>query len=297
MPLYFGDQLVSGYTSSKNTDKKIYLIGAETQGEDVETFSHDTVYVGEDGFLYNDGERVARKSEIPTVPTKISAFTNDAGYAKTSEVKQEIANLVNSAPEKLNTLDELAAALGDDENFANTVTAQISKKQDQLTGEEGQFVIFNAEQKPIAQTISLITANDITNAINTLDSIIEAEDGKYISAITQADGKVQATKTSFPVTSISKGGTGATTATEALKNLGITVTTTELNHTSGVTSNIQTQLNNKINTVEGTEGQILGLNSKKEVIAITPQKFIFWNSSTETQPTVIEGAILIEYEG
>ena len=51
-----------------------------------------------------------------------------ADYAKTSEVDTKIANLVNSAPDKLNTLDELAAALGDDENFANTVTTELGKK-------------------------------------------------------------------------------------------------------------------------------------------------------------------------
>ena len=47
----------------------------------------------------------------------------DATYVDTA-----IANLVNSAPEELNTLDELAAALGDDENFATTVTTQIASK-------------------------------------------------------------------------------------------------------------------------------------------------------------------------
>lgn len=45
-----------------------------------------------------------------------------------SYVDEKVASLVNSAPEKLNTLDELAAALGDDENFANTVTTELSKK-------------------------------------------------------------------------------------------------------------------------------------------------------------------------
>ena len=77
---------------------------------------------------------------IPTVPTNVSAFTNDIGYltehqsldglATESYVDTALANLVNSAPEALNTLDELAAALGDDANFATTVTNQISGKLD-----------------------------------------------------------------------------------------------------------------------------------------------------------------------
>ena len=43
---------------------------------------------------------------------------------------------------------------------------------------------------------------------------------------------------------IANGGTGASTAANALKNLGITATAIELNYCSNVTSNIQTQLNN-----------------------------------------------------
>ena len=43
-------------------------------------------------------------------------------------MRTEVANLVASAPEALNTLDELAAALGDDSNFATTVTTSIGLK-------------------------------------------------------------------------------------------------------------------------------------------------------------------------
>lgn len=47
---------------------------------------------------------------------------------------------------------------------------------------------------------------------------------------------------------ITKGGTGATTASGALINLGISATATELNYVDGATSNIQTQLNDKADT-------------------------------------------------
>ena len=42
--------------------------------------------------------------------------------------KTDLANLVDSAPETLDTLNELAAALGDDPNFATTVTTQLGQK-------------------------------------------------------------------------------------------------------------------------------------------------------------------------
>jgi hypothetical protein len=52
-----------------------------------------------------------------------------ASAAATSYADTAISNLVDAAPEALNTLNELAAALGDDSNFATTVTNSLSTKQ------------------------------------------------------------------------------------------------------------------------------------------------------------------------
>ena len=64
---------------------------------------------------------------IPTAPTA-TAGTNTTQLATTQYVRTEVANLVNSAPGALDTLDELAAALGDDASFAATVTTSIGLK-------------------------------------------------------------------------------------------------------------------------------------------------------------------------
>lgn len=56
--------------------------------------------------------------------------SNTAGYQTESQVDAKVASLVNQAPETLDTLDELAAALGDDPNFATTVANQIGTKAD-----------------------------------------------------------------------------------------------------------------------------------------------------------------------
>ena len=48
--------------------------------------------------------------------------------ADKNEVQAAVANLIDSAPDTLNTLNELAAALGDNPNFATTVSAEIGKK-------------------------------------------------------------------------------------------------------------------------------------------------------------------------
>ena len=63
----------------------------------------------------------------PTAPTA-SSGTNTTQLATTAFVQAANAALVDSAPGTLNTLNELAAALGDDANFSTTVTNSIATK-------------------------------------------------------------------------------------------------------------------------------------------------------------------------
>ena len=60
--------------------------------------------------------------------TTQSASDNSTSVATTAYVTTAIANLADSAPSTLNTLNELAAALGDDANFSTTVTNSIATK-------------------------------------------------------------------------------------------------------------------------------------------------------------------------
>jgi hypothetical protein len=55
------------------------------------------------------------------------------GYATETYVNTAVANIVDGAPELLNTLNELAAAIGDDENYATTVANLVAEKQNNLT--------------------------------------------------------------------------------------------------------------------------------------------------------------------
>ena len=64
---------------------------------------------------------------VATVPTA-SAATNTTQVASTAFVRTEVANLVAAAPSALDTLNELAAALGDDAAFSTTVTNSIALK-------------------------------------------------------------------------------------------------------------------------------------------------------------------------
>jgi hypothetical protein len=63
----------------------------------------------------------------PTAPLAVTG-TNTTQIATTSFVQQELNVLTTGAPAALNTLDELAAALGDDSNYAATITTALGLK-------------------------------------------------------------------------------------------------------------------------------------------------------------------------
>lgn len=85
-------------------------------------------------------------------------------------VDEKIASFVDSAPDTLNTLNELAAALGDDSNFATSVAEEIGKKVDKVDGKDLSTNDFSNEYK---------------NAIDRLDNSI---DTLVIGEAAQADG-------------------------------------------------------------------------------------------------------------
>jgi hypothetical protein len=74
---------------------------------------------------------LTQSSASSTYITQASASTTYAtkSYADNS-ASVAAAAIVDAAPETLNTLNELAAALGDDANFATTVTNSLSNKLD-----------------------------------------------------------------------------------------------------------------------------------------------------------------------
>jgi hypothetical protein len=67
-------------------------------------------------------------SDKPTIPSL-------TGYATETYVGTAISNLVDSAPTTLNTLNELAAALGDDPNYATTITTALGDKVSKSGGD------------------------------------------------------------------------------------------------------------------------------------------------------------------
>ncbi|WP_338457197.1 phage tail protein [Citrobacter portucalensis] len=83
----------------------------------------------------------------PTAPTAAQTV-NNTQIATTAFVKAAIAGLVGSSPEALDTLNELAAALGNDPNFATTITDALAGKQ------------------PLNQTLTDLSGKDIAGLLS-----------------------------------------------------------------------------------------------------------------------------------
>jgi phage-related tail fiber protein len=98
---------------------------------------------------------------IPKTPTADSG-TNTKQIASTAFVQAAISALINSAPGVLDTLEELAEALGNDPNFATTITNLITKKLDSEIFEEFEVIITNL----VAGKASEEDLNALITAIN-----------------------------------------------------------------------------------------------------------------------------------
>jgi len=71
---------------------------------------------------------IGEGSNLYYTDARVASYLTTNSYATEGYVTTAVANLVDSAPSTLDTLNELAAALGDDPNFATTVTNSIATK-------------------------------------------------------------------------------------------------------------------------------------------------------------------------
>lgn len=125
----------------------------------------------------------------PTAPTADQS-SNDTQLATTAFVRSAIAALVDSSPGALDTLNELSAALGDDPNFATTMTNALAGKQPldgTLTNLSGKDVPALLQYLGLGETINLAkNAVPATRRVNskplTGDITLWASDVGAISA-------------------------------------------------------------------------------------------------------------------
>ena len=88
----------------------------------------NTTYSVGDGGLTQKNFTTALNSKLAGIAAGANNYTLPSGYATETYVGTQISALVDSSPAALNTLNELAAALGDDPNFATTVSNTIGTK-------------------------------------------------------------------------------------------------------------------------------------------------------------------------
>ena len=159
---------------------------------------------------------------VPTAPTA-AANTNTTQIATTAYVQTEINDLIAAAPGALDTLNELAAALGNDASFSTTVTNSLATKLNLSGGTmTGAIAMGN---------------NKITN-LGTPTASTDAATKNYVDTVTVAPSNLTGPITSVGnVTSVAaQTGTGSTfvmqtSPTLTTPNIGV-ATATSINGTT-----------------------------------------------------------------
>jgi len=115
-------------------------------------------------------------------------------YQNEAQVDVKVADLIDSAPNALNTLNELADALGDDPNFATTVTNQISTKADASSVSNVDNT--SDADKPISTaTQTALNLKADQSAISNIDNTADLD--KPVSNATQSELDLKADITSI----------------------------------------------------------------------------------------------------
>ena len=132
---------------------------------------------------------------VVEVPSKLSELENDANYAQQTYVDAKVADLVNSAPETLDTIGEIAQALKDHQDVADAITEAIGKKADKedlpsIEGLASETFVTEAIQKiefPVTDLSNYYTKEEVTQAI--VDNAELPEGGlAHQHLITDAEG-------------------------------------------------------------------------------------------------------------
>ena len=112
----------------------------------------------------NDNSHKHTLDNISDLNSIINQIDENLGAAKTY-TNEKVAELVDSSPDTLNTLNELAAALGDDPNFATTVATEIGKKANQTSLDSH----INNKNNPHAVSLSQLGVTASTTSLNQVD--------------------------------------------------------------------------------------------------------------------------------
>ena len=183
-------------------------------------------------------------SGVPTAPTAMAA-TNTTQIATTEFVQTKINNLVNGAPGLLDTLDELAQALGDDANFASTVTNNLALKAD-ATYVDGALTAHASDTTlvhGIADTSLLATTANVQSAADGAASALSTHasdttlvhgiaDTSLLATLSDVEGAADAAASALSTHA------SDTTSVHGIADTTLLVTTSDLSAHASETENV-----------------------------------------------------------
>lgn len=115
-------------------------------------------------------EKLVNLDQYANYITKVSELVNDLGFQTKEDVKAEIEKVIDSAPDALNTLKELADALDNDPNFAATITNRLTQLATQLNKEV-------QDRKDADEAIKEAYTLAIQGAVNNLQAALTVLEG------------------------------------------------------------------------------------------------------------------------
>ncbi|MEQ1862339.1 MAG: hypothetical protein ABMA13_20665 [Chthoniobacteraceae bacterium] len=119
----------------------------------------------------------------PTATTQ-SAGNSSTRLATTEFVATAVANLIASAPGALDTLDELAAALGDDANFASTITTAVGGKLAKASNLSDLTDASAARTNLGLGTVATHAASEFQTALGSINGLVKGNGAGAYSAAT-----------------------------------------------------------------------------------------------------------------
>lgn len=147
-------------------------------------------------FIKNGGINIGDTS-ISNYITKVSELLNDKNYIRDieldsiltdyptkTEVEEALANLVNSAPEMLDTLYELAKAIDDNPNFAADIAEELAKKVDKIEGMGLSENDYSDEEKQKLENLRAYITDVLIGRVQTLEDKVDIVENKPAYDIT-----------------------------------------------------------------------------------------------------------------
>lgn len=118
--------------------------------------------------------------------TKVSELLNDSDFQNSEQVEAAIQKIIGSAPEVLDTLAEIAKALGDDPNFAATMTAKLTELENKLEAEKN---LREQGDNTLQQTFTNLS-NTLTTTVNELRTFVSETRTELLTSLNATNALV-----------------------------------------------------------------------------------------------------------